>query len=54
MKDCLDIIDQKFLQKSEIDELSVKIFKIMQESQGRKQENDNIKKVDEDLEEEDI
>lgn len=53
MKDCIEVIDCRFLTMVEIDEMGLKIFNMMKQSEDRKQHNEKTKKQDE-LEEEEV
>lgn len=53
MKDCIEVINTRFLAKEEIEQMGVKIFKEMQKSEDRKKENESAKKQG-DLEEEEV
>lgn len=54
MKDCIEEIDTRFLEKSEIDEMGKKMFHVMKESHERKKENEEWRKDDQELEEEEL
>jgi len=53
MRDCIEEVDCKFLAKEEIDEIGSKIFKMMKDSEDRKQHIEKFKK-EEELEEEEV
>ena len=52
MKDCIEIVNCRFLEKNDIDQIGLKIFVVMKGSEERKKENENFR--GDDLEEEEL